>query len=79
MTTALASFWIRESNPGTLSPIHLLSLFTLLYLPRVIWHARRHLVDAHRRGIQFTVAGALLIAGFFTLIPGRTLGNWLLG
>lgn len=78
-TTALASVWIRESNPGHLSRIHLLSLFTLLYLPRVIWLARAHRVDAHRRGIQFTVAGALLIAGLFTLVPGRTLGTRLLG
>jgi uncharacterized membrane protein len=79
MVTAISTVWIRETNPGKLSVIHLLSLFTLVQLPRVIMAARRHDVTAHRRGIQLTVAGALLIAGFFTFMPGRILGNWLLG
>ena len=76
--TAVSTFWIRETNPGKLSLIHLLSLFTLIQLPRVVLAARRHDVTAHRRGIQLFVIGALLIAGFFTFVPGRILGNWLL-
>jgi uncharacterized membrane protein len=76
--TAISTFWIRETNPGKLSLIHLLSLFTLVQLPRVLMAARRHDVVAHRRGIQFFFIGALLIAGFFTFVPGRIVGNWLL-
>jgi len=79
MITAISTFWIREINPEKLSPIHLLSLFTLVQLVRVVMAARRHDVAAYRRGIQLIVVGALLIAGFFTLVPGRILGNWLLG
>lgn len=79
MTTALATFWIRGINPGRLSLIHLLSGFTLLMVPIVIFCARRHRIRARRIGIQSAVAGALLIAGFFTLVPGRILGDGLLG
>ncbi len=78
IVTAISTFWIRETNPGKLSLIHLLSLFTLVQLPRVIMAARRHDVTTHRRGIQFFIIGALLIAGFFTFVPGRILGDWLL-
>lgn len=79
LATAVASFWIRGANPGRLSSIHLLSAFTLMLLPLVILAARRHRVAAHRLGIQAAVAGTLLVAGFFTFVPGRILGDWLLG
>lgn len=79
MVTAIATYWIRETNPGKLSIIHLLSLFTLIQLPRVILAAHRHDIRAHRRGIQLIVAAGLLTTGFFTFVPGRMLGNWLLG
>lgn len=79
MITALATFGIRTSSDGGLSPIHLLSVLTLIQLPRAIWAARRHRVDQHRRHLQIMVAGALVLAGVFTFVPGRVLGGWLLG
>lgn len=75
--TALCTFGIRDINQGALSIIHVLSGITLTQAPMLAWHARNHRVDAHRYTVLSLVAGALLIAGFFTLSPGRMLGRWL--
>ena len=56
---------------GPWSPIHLLSIFTLATLPFAILHARRHRVSQHRNAMITMFAGALLIAGLFTFLPGR--------
>lgn len=77
--TAALSFDIRLINRGGLSPIHILSLLTMIQVPRIVLAARRHDIRAHRSGIRFLVLGALLIAGFFTFPFGRELGNWLTG
>jgi uncharacterized membrane protein len=77
--TALDTFAIRTIDPGHLSWIHLLSAFTLLQLPIIIWSARSHNHARHRRAIRGLAIGALLIAGFFTLPFGRMLGHWLFG
>ena len=56
---------------GPFSPIHLLSLFTLAILPLAVLHARRHRVRQHGRMMVLLFTGALVIAGGFTLLPGR--------
>src|SRR5579864_1392289 len=49
-TVALSSFWIHTIRlVGPFSPIHLLSIFTLVMLPLAVWKAHRHDVAAHRR------------------------------
>jgi len=68
------SFWIHELRLwGPWSPIHLLSIFTLVTLPLAVWAAHRHAVDRHRRAMTAIFFGALVIAGLFTLVPGRIL------
>jgi uncharacterized membrane protein len=72
MVVAGSSFWIHQSRVwGLWSPIHLLSIFTLAIVPFGVWRAHRHDVAGHRRTMIFTFVGALLIAGLFTLVPGR--------
>jgi uncharacterized membrane protein len=69
---AASSFWIHEIRLlGPWSPIHLLSIFTLIVLPIAVWRARRHRVADHRRIMILIFVGALVIAGLFTLLPGR--------
>lgn len=69
---AASSFWIHEIRLlGPWSPIHLLSIFTLIMLPIAVWRARQHRVTDHRRIMTMTFVGALVIAGLFTLLPGR--------
>ena len=53
------------------SPIHLLSIFVLIVLPLAILHARRKDVRRHQRTMIGLFAGALVIAGIFTFLPGR--------
>jgi uncharacterized membrane protein len=69
---AASSFWIHEIRLlGPWSPIHLLSIFTLIVLPIAVWRARRHRVADHRRIMILIFVGALVIAGLFTFLPGR--------
>jgi len=72
LAVALSSFWIHQIRLwGPWSPIHLLSIFTLVMLPLGVWRAHRHHVTDHRRIMVGLFAGALVIAGLFTLLPGR--------
>jgi uncharacterized membrane protein len=78
LVTAVVSLFVHETGPS-FSPIHLLSVITIVGVPLTIWAARRHKVAAHRFGIRLAVTGALLIAGFFTFPFGRMMGRWLFG
>jgi uncharacterized membrane protein len=69
---AFSSFFIHEIRLiGPFSPIHLLSIFTLVMLPLAVAHARRHEVQRHRKAMTSIFIGALVIAGAFTFLPGR--------
>ena len=69
---SLSSFWIHQLRLwGPWSPIHLISIFTLVTLPLAVWAAHRHAVDRHRRAMTGIFFGALVIAGLFTVVPGR--------
>src|SRR5712672_2546078 len=77
---AISSFWIHQIRlVGPWSPIHLLSIFTLVMLPLAVWKAHTHQVAAHRRIMIFTFLGALVIAGLFTLVPGRIMHRVVFG
>jgi uncharacterized membrane protein len=71
-TIAISSFWIHGYRIiGPFSPIHGLSIFTLVMLPLAVRHARRHRVTDHRKAMISIFVGALLMAGAFTFLPGR--------
>jgi uncharacterized membrane protein len=77
---AVSSFWIHQIRLlGPWSPIHLLSIFTLVMLPLGVWRAHRHDVSKHRRTMIGIFAGALVIAGLFTLVPGRIMNAVVFG
>jgi len=79
LLTAIDSYWVRLTHPGQLSPIHALSLLTVVLVPVLVWSARSHDVYRHRRTVRGLIIGALLIAGFFTFPFDRLLGHWLFG
>ena len=56
---------------GPWGPIHLLSVFTPIMLMVGVVAARRGRVRAHRITMISIYAGALILAGVFTLVPGR--------
>jgi len=77
---ALSSFFIHEIKLiGPFSPIHLLSIFTLVMLPLAVLRARRHEVQKHRRAMIGIFIGALVVAGAFTFAPGRIMHAVVLG
>jgi uncharacterized membrane protein len=77
---ALTSFWINELRlVGPFSPIHLLSVVTLVTLISSVTAARHHDIKKHKRQMRTLVFGALIIAGGFTFLPGRLMYAVVLG
>lgn len=70
---AISSFFIMDLNKGSLSLIHGLSAWTLVGLPMGIAAARRRDIRKHAKEMTQMFVGAMLIAGLFTLLPGRRL------
>ena len=69
---AASSFWIHQLRlVGPWSPIHLLSIFSLVMLVLGVMAARRHNVRSHKFTMIGIFFGALVIAGLFTFVPGR--------
>lgn len=56
---------------GIWSPIHLLSISTTWFLFRGIAAARARRIHDHQATMKGLYLGALIIAGFFTFMPGR--------
>ena len=72
LAVVLSSLFIHTIRMwGPFSPIHLLSILTLVTLPMAVAHARRHLVERHRKAMMTLFVGALVVAGVFTFLPGR--------
>jgi uncharacterized membrane protein len=72
LVVSISSFWIHDIRLwGLWSPIHILSVVTLINLPLAVLMARRHRVRAHKFWMLGIFAGALVIAGIFTFVPGR--------
>lgn len=64
---------------GPFGPIHLLSAFVLVGLVLAVRAARRGDVASHRGWMLGMVWGGLVIAGGFTLLPGRIMHAVLFG
>lgn len=78
--TALTSAFIRDyhlPNIAGVTPIHFFTAMVAISLPRGIWQIRHGQVDAHRKTMRGMYIGGCLVAGMFTLLPGRFLGNLL--
>jgi uncharacterized membrane protein len=77
---AVSSAFIRDygmPNVAGYTPIHALTLFALVSLPRGIHHIRHGNVAAHRGVMKGLFIGGCIVAGLFTLVPGRFLGDLL--
>ena len=78
--TALASAFIRDyhlPNIAGITPIHGFTALVAVNLPRGLWYIRQGNVVAHRKTMKGLFIGACLLAGLFTLLPGRFLGRLL--
>jgi len=73
--TAITTLFIHVVMPDGpfwgFSPIHLFVPLTLWGVVGALYFARRGDIARHKRAMIGTYVGALLIAGAFTLAPGR--------
>jgi uncharacterized membrane protein len=79
-STATASAFIRDYeglNLAGFTPIHAFTVLVAVTLPRGVWTIRRGNVEGHRKSMRGLYIGACVIAGIFTLLPGRFLGGLL--
>jgi uncharacterized membrane protein len=79
-STAVASGFIRDHplpNLFGFTPIHAFTVLVAVQLPRGIWLIRQGNIAGHRKTLRGLYIGACVLAGVFTLRPGRFLGQWL--
>lgn len=79
--TAVISLFIPSSfGPNLMDHfglIHILSVVVIVTVPRAYLAARRRDLRAHKIAMISLYVGALLIAGAFTLLPGRLMHTWI--
>lgn len=72
--TAITALFIHEIRVwGAFSPIHLLIPVTLISLWLAISAARQGNIERHRKIMLLLFFLALVVTGFFTLLPGRVM------
>lgn len=79
-STAVASGFIRDyqlPNLAGFTPIHAFTVLVAINLPLGIGYIRRGNVLGHRKTMRSVYIGACVLAGLFTLLPGRFLGRLL--
>lgn len=80
LVTVLSSFFIHDLRTwGAWSPIHILSLITLVLLLRAYWAIRQRKVLLHAELMKSAFYNALLLATFFTFLPGRIMHEVIFG
>ncbi len=80
LITVLSSFFIHEIRTwGPWSPIHILSLVTLVLMARAYVAIRQRKILLHRELMKATYYNALLLATFFTFLPGRIMHEVVFG
>ena len=77
---AVSGLFIHELRVvGPFSPIHILSLFTLVVLYFAVDAARKGDIKSHRRRVVLLYGLALILTGAFTLLPGRIMNQVVFG
>jgi uncharacterized membrane protein len=77
---AFSSLFIRDFNLTDLwgyTPIHLLIPLTLFSLYQAFRFLAQGNIPGHRKSMQWLYVNACIVAGAFTLLPGRYLGHLL--
>ena len=82
IVTALSAIFIRDfalPNLAGYTPIHLLVPVTMLGLVGAFYALAKGNIVRHRQTMVSLYIGACVVAGGFSLLPGRLLGNLLWG
>ena len=76
--TAISSLFIRNFervNVGGYTPIHMLVLLVFVGIGYALWQVAHGNVRRHQRVMWSVYLGACVVAGAFTLLPQRFLGQ----
>ena len=80
LIVSFTSFFIHELNLfGKYSPIHLLSIWTIIAVVLGVYFARIGNIKRHKIFMVYTYWLALVLTGFFTFYPGRVMNLIFLG
>ena len=80
LIVSVSSFFIHKINFwGAYSPIHLLSLWTIFTLGLAIYFVRVGNIKRHKQSMIAIYGFALILTGFFTLMPGRVMHQIVFG
>ena len=80
LIVSISSFFIHEIKLwGAYSPIHLLSIWTIFSLGLAIYFVRSGNIKRHKQVMTALYVFALILTGFFTLLPGRVMHQVLAG
>ena len=80
LIVSISSFFIHEIKLwGPYSPIHLLSIWTIFSLGLAIYFVRIGNIKRHKQVMIALYVFALILTGFFTLLPGRVMHQVLVG
>lgn len=73
---SFSSFWIQEIKVfGPFSPIHILSLATLIVLYQGVRLVHQRRFSEHSRQMKMLYLFSLCLPGLFTLLPGRRMSD----
>ena len=78
IAAALSAMFIRDFNLPNIvgyTPIHLLVPLTFFSLYRAFVYLLQGNFQGHRKSMQWLYFNACIVAGAFTLLPGRYLGH----
>ncbi len=77
LSTAIASFFIRDMRDGQFSPIHIFSVMSLIGVPMALWLARVKVLGHAQAMIGLYIG--LVIAGVTAVAPGRVIWEMFFG
>jgi uncharacterized membrane protein len=77
--TAITSLFIQSIRPGHFTAVHLFIPLTLWGVGSSLWAIRKRNVEDHKRAMYGLYIGGLILAGAFTLYPGRLLHQFFFG
>jgi len=80
LIVSFSSFFIHEIKLwGLFSPIHLLSIWTIFSVGLAIYFVRVGNIKRHKQVMVSLYVFALIVTGFFTLLPGRVMNQVIFG
>lgn len=80
LVAAGSAVFIRDHNLPNIAgytPIHLLVLLTVYWVVKGLRAAMKGQIQVHRQAMRSLYISACVVAGLFTLLPQRTLGQLL--